>query len=113
MGHNCEFATLEGTAIVVGEDCMFSHDIRLRTSDSHSIINNEGVRINNAKSISVGNHCWIGMQVLILKGSQVQDNSIVAARALVSKQFDEGCAIIAGMPATIIRTNINWDRKRL
>lgn len=113
VGKRCEFATLEGTSITIGNDCMFSHDIRLRTSDSHSIINCDGVRINYAKSIRVGNHCWIGMQVLMLKGSRVLDNSIIAARALVSKQFDEGCAIIAGMPAKIIKTNVNWDRKRL
>lgn len=113
IGHNCEFATLEGTSIKVGEDCMFSHDVRLRTSDSHSIINTQGLRLNKAKDICIGNHCWVGMQVLVLKGVQIQNNSVLAARSLVSKPFMEGGVIIAGTPATVIKNDINWDRKRI
>ena len=80
VGHNCQFAVLEGTAIFIGKDCMFSHDIRVRTSDSHSIIDSEtGARINHAKNVTIGDHCWIGMYVLILKGAVLSNNSIVAA----------------------------------
>ena len=113
VGKNTQFAALEGTAIRVGKDCMFSHDIKLRTSDSHSIINSEGLRINQAQDITIGNHCWIGMQSLFLKGSALADNSILAARATLNKKFEAPGCIIGGFPAKILKTGVNWDRKKL
>lgn len=113
VGRNTQFAALEGTVIRIGKDCMFSHDIKVRTSDSHSIINSDGVRINHARDITIGNHCWIGMQCLLLKGSALADNSILAARATLNKKFEVPGCIIGGFPAKILKTGVNWDRKKL
>lgn len=113
VGRNTEFATLEGTNITIGQDCMFSHDILVRTSDSHSIVNEKGERINKSKDINIGNHCWIGLQCLILKGSSIADNSILAARSMLNKQFEEEGCIIGGAPAKLLKQHINWDRKKL
>lgn len=113
VGYDCQFATLEGTTIKVGKDCMFSHNISLRTSDSHSIVNIQGNRINHAKDITIGNHVWVGLECLILKGSIIANNSVIAARATVNKQFDQPGCIIAGAPAKQIKENINWDRNRI
>lgn len=113
VGNDCQFATLEGTTIIVGKDCMFSHDIRLRTSDSHSIVNDQGNRINYAKNITIGNHVWVGLESLILKGSVIADDSVIAARATVNKQFEQPGCIIAGAPANQVKENINWDRRKL
>ena len=92
---------------------MFSHNIRLRTSDSHSIVDSKGNRINYSKNIVVGNHVWVGLESLILKGSVIADNSVVAARATVNKQFEQSGCIIAGAPAKQIKEDINWDRRKL
>lgn len=112
IGQNTEFATLEGTCILIGKDCMFSHDIQVRTSDSHSVLDHDGNRTNPAKNIHIGNHVWIGLDVLLLKGSEVKDNSVVAARSMVTKPFiNEGC-LIGGAPAKEIKSEINWSRDR-
>lgn len=113
VGNDCQFAALEGTTIKVGKGCMFSHDISLRTSDSHSIVNVHGNRINHAKDITIGNHVWVGLECLILKGSIIANNSVIAARATVNKQFEQPGCIIAGAPAKQIKENINWDRNRI
>lgn len=61
----CHFNAQEhNTKILVGEDCMFSYQITVRTSDSHPIYNQEGVRINPAKDVELGNHIWIAPIVL-------------------------------------------------
>lgn len=114
VGARTEFAALEGTSITIGKDCMFSHDIRLRTSDSHSIVEETtGKRLNHAEDIRIGNHCWVGMQSLVMKGSSLADNSVLSARSLLNKQFaDKGC-IVGGSPAKILKEHINWDRKKL
>lgn len=54
-----------------------------------------------AKSISIGNNCWIGESVAILSSS-IGDNVIVGAGSVVTKDFPSNC-IVAGNPAKIIR----------
>ncbi len=113
VGTSTEFAALEGTIIRIGDDCMFAHDIKVRTSDSHSIVDEQGERINKSGDISIGKHCWIGMQALILKRSSMGDNSVLAARSILNKNFQESGCIIGGSPAKILKTNINWDRRKI
>lgn len=114
MGENVELAACEGKTIVIGDDCMFSHDIAFRTTDSHSIIDVHGRRLNMAKDIVVGKHVWIGLESLILKGCTIPDNCIVGAKSLVSASLDvKANSIIAGNPAKVIKENINWCRKLL
>lgn len=112
-GNNCQFATLEGTSITIGSDCMFSHDIYVRTSDSHSIVDKIGKRINKSKNIIIGDHVWIGLQSLILKGSAIPNNSVVAARSTVTRSFEDPGIILSGAPARKIKEGINWDRQKL
>lgn len=114
MGDNVELAACEGKTIVIGDDSMFSHDIAFRTTDSHSIIDAQGRRLNMAKDIVVGKHVWIGLESLILKGCTIPDNCIVGAKSLVSASLDvKANSIIAGNPAKVIKENINWCRKLL
>lgn len=113
-GHrNIHFALDEGTNIIVGEDCMFSNDIQLRSSDSHSIVDLERRRLNHAKDIKIGNHCWIGLRSLLMKGVELADNTVVAAGSICTRKYDEQHTILAGNPAKVVKRNINWDRKFL
>lgn len=107
------FAVIEGTTIEVGNDCMFSSDIQVRTGDAHSILDFNGNRINKSRDIKIGNHCWIGLRSIILKGSCIGDNSIIGAGAIVTNCFEEANCIIVGIPAKITRKNINWNRVRV
>ncbi len=106
-------AVAERTKIVIGEDCMFSENIRIATSDAHSVIDlKENRRVNQAKNIEIGNHVWIGNKVSIGKGVMIEDNSIVASNSLVTHNVLSN-TIVAGIPAKIIKKNITWSRKRI
>ena len=106
------FAAIEGTKIIVGEDCMFSSDIHFRTGDSHAIVDSVGKRINHSEDIVLGNHVWIGTKVMCLKGVFVPSNCIVGAGTLLVKKYEGEYSIYAGTPAQQIKTNINWTRER-
>lgn len=114
MGEKVELAACEGKTILIGDDCMFSHDIAFRTTDSHSIIDAHGKRQNKAKDIVIGKHVWIGLECLILKGCTIPDNCIVGAKSLVSASLEiKENSIVAGNPARVIKENINWCRDLL
>ncbi|MBR6601892.1 MAG: acyltransferase [Bacteroidaceae bacterium] len=101
------------TEIVIGNDCMLSSDIRIVTTDSHSIINvHDGERINHAKSVVIGDHCWIGTRVTINKGVEIGHNSVIASNTLVTKSFPNN-VVIGGIPGTILKEGISWLRERI
>lgn len=125
QGKNCQFrvgddfSTISAkarlvesdTTINIGNDCMFSCNIEIRTCDSHSIYDIKTKNlINKPRSINIGNHVWIGMRSMVLKGSEIKDNSVIGANSLVSKKFKESNVVIVGNPAKIIHRNCNWDR---
>lgn len=105
-----EGSVMEGTRITIGEDCLFSGYIGVRTCDSHSILNMKGMRVNQSQNVTIGNHVWIGTNVLFLKGATVLNDSVVAARSVITKRFDTGNVVIAGQPAKIVKENIKWDK---
>lgn len=106
-------AVIEGTSIILGKDCMLSSGIEIRTGDSHSIVNNEGERINPSKEIVVGNHVWIGTRAMLLKGSRIADDCIVGAGSMVTGSFDEAGCALAGNPAKVLRKDVSWKRERI
>ena len=97
----------------IGEDCMLSNKILIRSSDGHSVIDAKTGKVVNetAEKIIIGNHVWIGTEAMILKNSQISSNSIVAAKSIVNKKFIEENVIIAGIPAKVVKKGISWRRE--
>lgn len=106
-------AAIEGTKISIGSDCLFSSDIHFRTGDSHSVLDMDGRRINASEDITIGNHVWVGTKVLCLKGATVGDRSIIGAGALATRSFTEPNCSLAGVPAKVVRTNVDWSIRRI
>lgn len=99
-------------SITIGDNCLFSSNIFIQTSDGHSILDLEGkVLNNNGGQISIGNHVWLGHGVSVLKKASIADDTIVAESAVVSKVFSRNNCILGGVPAKIIKIDINWNIK--
>ncbi|MOA54292.1 putative lipopolysaccharide biosynthesis O-acetyl transferase WbbJ [compost metagenome] len=49
----------------------------------------------------------------VLKGSELRAESVVGTGSVVSRAFEQGNCVIAGVPARIIRQGIRWDRSLL
>jgi FkbH-like protein len=103
----------EAGRITIGEDCMFSGDVRMDVSDMHSIMDRAtGQRINQAQNIEIGDHVWLAHGVTVLKGCQIGSGCVVGAQSLVGGSIPEN-AMVAGQPAKIIRENVAWSRQLL
>lgn len=108
-----EIITNEGTKIEIGSDCMFAYGIVLRSGDHHSILNEQGKRVNPARSIVIGNHVWIGQNAFIMKNVHIPDGCVVGACSVVTKSIPTVNTIVAGNPAKEIKSNVFWDRNRI
>lgn len=98
---------MEGKSITIGDDCMFSSSIYIRTSDEHPIIDIEsGERINHAKDIVISDHVWVGEGVTINKGSVIPYGCIIGTKSLVGKKLSRPSSSYAGIPLRLIREGI-------
>ena len=52
---------------------------------------------------TIGDYCWIGMNVIILPGVTLGNHTIVAAGSVVTKSFPQGNTVIGGNPAKILK----------
>ena len=114
VGHHSHLACTEnGRSLIVGNDGMISSYVQIRTGDSHSLFDSDKTRINQALDVKIGNHVWIGEGAKVLKGVTLQDNTVVATGAIVTKSVPEKGVLLAGCPAKVIKENISWDTQRV
>lgn len=102
----------EGRKILIGENCLFA-DIRIRTSDMHSIIDTStGLRTNPAADVIIENHVWLAEDVRVYKGVTIGTGSIVGARSTVTSDVPPH-TLALGTPAKPRKQGITWDVRRL
>lgn len=108
------FSVIEGTSLIIGDECLFSTNVMLSTGDSHSVIDSAtGRRINSSQDILIGNHVWFGHDATILKGVKIANNTVIGACAVVTKSIDTPNVAIGGNPAKIVKYNIDWNYDRI
>jgi carbonic anhydrase/acetyltransferase-like protein (isoleucine patch superfamily) len=108
----CTFFAIEcDSSIIIGEDCMLSWGIEIRTSDWHSIYDMDtDERINQQKLVHIHDRVWIGSHAIILKGVTVDSDSIIGTHSIVTKSVPSN-VVVAGNPAKVIRENVKWDKR--
>lgn len=95
----------------IGDDGMISINVLIRNADAHLIYSSvTGKRINATKSIYIGDHVWIGQDVRILKGTQIDSGSIIGVMSVVSGKKIPHNSAWAGNPCREIHKDIFWDR---
>jgi len=101
----------DGRMLTIGEDCMFSSGIEIRTSDGHSIFDSDGYRANPAKDVWVGKHVWLNKGVCVMKGTKIGDGSVIGFNSIVTKNIPAN-VVAAGSPCKVIKENMHWKRER-
>lgn len=61
------------------------------------------------REVGICDDVWIGCRSTILKGAHVPSGSVVAAGALLTKEFREENVLLGGCNA-ILKYGISWER---
>jgi len=108
-----DFCNQDNKVLSVGSGCMFGQNVEILLGDWHSITDKDtGKCLNKTKQgVSIGDNVWIARDVRILKDAKISNYSIVGIGSLVTKGFKEENSLIAGVPAEIKKTNVDWNPK--
>lgn len=100
LGYNCYFNMNcfigANKRVVIGRHCLFGPGVVI-TDNDHEFKKQRGISCGNYKTgeIIIGNECWIGSNVVILRDTHIGDGCVIGA----------GCVIKGDIPANSIVTN--------
>lgn len=111
LGHNFHVSAATTfichKSIVIGNNCVLSWDILFMDTDMHMIKDAKGNVINEPKPIIIGDNVWIACRCLILKGTTVASNNVVAAASTLTKSYTSQNSIITNNK--VLKENITWQ----
>jgi acetyltransferase-like isoleucine patch superfamily enzyme len=89
--------------IKIGKNVVIAAGVNIIDSNGHEInsLNRTSGR-DEPKQIIIGDNVWIGLNSIVLKGTNIGNNCVVGAGSVVKGVFPEN-SIIAGNPAIIVR----------
>lgn len=95
--------------IVIGENLIFGPNVCIFDHD-HAFTSNKGVEKNKFKcgEITIGKRCWIGANVVILRGSEIGDDCIVGAGVVLKGKFPSN-SIITGFREYNVRSSTDFQ----
>lgn len=93
--------------ITIGDNTLIGGNVKILDNDFHPLEvearNNDYKDMIKAKEVVIGKNCFIGCNVLILKGSRLGDGCVVGAGSVVSGKFEDN-VVVAGNPARMIKS---------
>jgi acetyltransferase-like isoleucine patch superfamily enzyme len=90
------------SSISIGDGVAIAENVLIRDSDTHELSGSRGTTL----PIVIGNHVWIGVGAIILKGVAIGDGAVIGAGSVVTKDVPPGL-LVAGSPARPVR-QVTW-----
>jgi acetyltransferase-like isoleucine patch superfamily enzyme len=87
--------------IVLGNGVMLANGAYVTDSDWHTVYDRT-VRDERPTPVHIGDNVWLGDHSTVLKGVTIGENSVVAARAVVTRDVPSN-VVVAGSPAKVVK----------
>jgi acetyltransferase-like isoleucine patch superfamily enzyme len=93
IGKNCFFnndcSLVSMKSIEIGDGTLFGENVKIY--DHNHKFNNLDIAIKkqgySIESITIGSHCWVGSNVVILKGTHIGNNCVIGAGCVVNSNI--------------------------
>ena len=87
--------------VEIGDDCIFGENVKIydhnHLFNRKDKIKSQGFSIG---TVTIGNNCWIGTNVVILKGANIGDNCVIGAGVIVKENIPDN---------SIVRCKTNYE----
>lgn len=101
IGKGCGFSGTRircGTSITLGDNVRCGANTYIADTDAHS----NDYRASNDRPVVIDNNVWLGLNVVVLKGVHIGENSLIGANSVVTKDIPAN-VIAVGNPCRIIK----------
>lgn len=98
---NVNCVVLDSMKVEIGNNVFFGPGVQIYTA-THPLDAVARRSVEFAKSVSIGNDCWIGGNAIICPGVKIGNGSVIGAGAVVTRNIPEN-VLAAGNPAKVIR----------
>lgn len=109
-GITCNTLVMCYHKIKVGYDMICSWNVYLTDSDWHGM-KKEGEIISHNGDVLIGNHCWIGSNVIIGKNTTIGDDCIIPAFSKISNKILSNGVTFGGLPSKMLSSSLEWRRE--
>lgn len=89
----------------IGKDFLCAWGVFITDSDWHQINNQP-----HQSDVYIGDHVWIANNSSVLKGTTIQENCVVASNTKLINAIYPSNSLIAGTPAKVVKSDINWRK---
>lgn len=94
FNHSCSLNALE--KIEIGDECIFGENVKIydhnhRFADVEQRIKDQGY---TTAPVHIGNRCWFGSNVVILKGACIGNNCVIGAGCIIAQEIPDNSIVI-------------------
>lgn len=108
---NFNLTIQDDAAVTIGDDCNFGPNVTIVTP-VHPLIaeercqmldeNGQSAHVCYALPVSIGDHCWLGANVVVCSGVKIGRGCVIGAGSVVTKDIPDN-SFAAGVPCRVIR----------
>lgn len=80
-------------AVSIGSGCRFGPNVKVFDNDHRFSAKNGVSQEHVTAPVSIGDHCWLGANVTILRGTQIGDNCVIGAECVVKGVIPAGSLV--------------------
>ena len=112
MGHhvyaNFNLTVVDDGECRIGNYCMFAPNVVISTTGHpvHPSFRDKGAQFS--LPVTIGDHVWIGSNVMIMPGVTIGENSVIGAGSVVTKDIPAN-VVAAGVPCKVMREITDED----
>lgn len=95
FNHDCSLSS-NGASISIGEGTIFGEGVKIYDhnhcyKNTSRLIKEQGY---TSAPVVIGSHCWIGSNVVILKGVTIGDNVVIGAGCVIYKDVSSNTVVM-------------------
>lgn len=106
IGNNCGFSGAmisSALSIKIGNNVMIGANSSITDTDWHGLLpDKRAFKYAKMSPVIIEDNVWLGMNVVVLKGSKIGKNSVIASNSVVIRDIPDN-VIAAGNPAKVVK----------